>query len=44
MSWNWPDVVRIAIAALLFGAAIWANVSGSSVSQLRGAWVSQAIR
>jgi hypothetical protein len=44
MSWNWRDVVGLSLAALLFAAGLLANVYGGSVSQLRGAWVAQAIR
>jgi hypothetical protein len=44
MAWNWRDFAVAAIFVLLFGAATVANVGESSLPQLRGAWVAQALR
>jgi hypothetical protein len=41
---NWRELVWLAVFVLLFGAAMVANVSDSSLSQVRGAWVAQAMR
>lgn len=38
------QMLGLSIALLLFGSGVWANVSGSSLSQNRGAWISHAIR
>jgi hypothetical protein len=34
----------MSLALLLFASGVWANVSGSSLSQNKGAWVSYASR
>jgi hypothetical protein len=44
MSWNWRDFMRLSIAASLLAAAVWANVSGSPLQQVRGAWTVYAMR
>jgi hypothetical protein len=44
MACNWRVLVGLSFAVLLFGAAMIANVSQSSMPQLRGAWVAQALR
>jgi hypothetical protein len=44
MSWNWRDLVGLSFAAMLLGAAVWANFTGGAAPQDRGAWVSQAMR
>jgi hypothetical protein len=38
------QMLGLSIALLLFGSGVWANVSGGSLSQYRGAWVSHTIR
>jgi hypothetical protein len=37
-------MLRLSVALLLFGSGVWANVSGGSLFQNKGAWVSHAIR
>ncbi len=32
------------LAIFLFGCAIWANVANAPLSEMRGAWLSQAMR
>ena len=44
MARNWRELVWLVVFVLLFGAAMVANVSDGSMSQVRGAWVAQAIR
>jgi hypothetical protein len=44
MARNWRELVWLVAFMLLFGAAMVANVSDSSLSQVRGAWVAQAMR
>jgi hypothetical protein len=36
------QIFGISLALLLFGSGMWANVSGGSLSQNKGAWVSHA--
>jgi hypothetical protein len=36
------QILGLCLALLLLGSGIWANVSGGSLSQNRGAWVSHA--
>jgi hypothetical protein len=36
---NWRDWVWVSVFVILFGAALIANVSDGSMSNLRGAWV-----
>src|ERR1700722_4675566 len=38
------QILGLGLALLLFGSGIWANVSGGSLSQEKGAWVSHASR
>ena len=38
------QILGMSLALLLFGSGVWANVSGSSLSQNKGAWVSYASR
>jgi hypothetical protein len=38
------QILGLSLALLLFGSGVWANVSGSSLSQNKGAWVSHASR
>jgi hypothetical protein len=33
-------ILLVSLAFILFGSGVWANVSGGSLSQNRGAWVS----
>lgn len=44
MPLNWREFLVLTIFVLLFGAALIANVSDGSLSHLRGAWVTQAMR
>jgi hypothetical protein len=34
----------LSFAVLLFGAALVANIGGSQMTEMRGAWVAQAMR
>jgi hypothetical protein len=34
----------MSFAALLFGAAVVANIGGSQMPEMRGAWVAKALR
>jgi hypothetical protein len=38
------QILGLSLALLLFGSGLWANVSGGSLSQNKGAWVSHASR
>jgi hypothetical protein len=38
------QILGLSVALLLFGSGIWANVSGGSLSQNKGAWVTHADR
>ena len=38
------QILGISLALLLYGSGVWANVSGGSLSQNKGAWVSYASR
>jgi hypothetical protein len=40
----WREFMVLTTFALLFGAAIVANVTDGRLHQLRGAWVAQAMR
>ena len=44
MSWGWRELVVLTCLALLFGAAIMANVSDGPMRQHRGSWVTHAMR
>jgi hypothetical protein len=44
MSWNWGELLGLSFAVLLFGAAMIANVSDSTMPEVRGAWVAKALR
>ncbi len=44
MTRNWRELVWLVVFVLLFGAAMVANLSDSSMPQVRGAWVAQAMR
>jgi hypothetical protein len=44
MAFNWREFMVLTIFVLLFGAALLANVSDGSLSRVRGAWVTQAMR
>ena len=37
-------ILGLGLGLLLFGSGIWANVSGGSLSQNNGAWVSHSGR
>jgi hypothetical protein len=39
-----PLVLGLSVAFLLLSAAIAANMSGSSMLEMRGAWIAQALR
>ena len=41
---NWREFIVLTIFVLLFGAALIANLSDGSLSRVRGAWVTQAMR
>jgi hypothetical protein len=41
---NWRELVWLVVFVLLFGAAMVANLSDSSMSHVRGAWITQAMR
>jgi hypothetical protein len=41
---NWREFIVLTIFVLLFGAALIANLSDGSLSHVRGAWVTQAMR
>ena len=38
------QILGLSLAILLFGSGIWANVSGGSLSQNTGAWITHASR
>jgi hypothetical protein len=38
------QILGISLALLLLGSGVWANVSGGSLSQQKGAWISHAGR
>jgi len=40
----WREFMVLTMFALLFGAAMVANVTDDPLPQLRGAWVTQAMR
>jgi hypothetical protein len=44
MNWTWRDLAGLGLFLALFSAAVMANVSESSISRVRGAWVTQAMR
>jgi hypothetical protein len=44
MNWNWRDLLGLGLFLVLFSAALIANVSDGSMSRVRGAWVTQAMR
>jgi hypothetical protein len=44
MAWKWRDLIGLSLFLLLLGAGIVANLSDSSMPQIRGAWVAQAMR
>ena len=44
MAWKWRDLIGLSLFLLLLGAGMVANLSDSSMSQVRGAWVAQAMR
>jgi hypothetical protein len=44
MEWNWRDLVGLGLFLLLFSAALIANVSDGSMSHVRGAWLTHAMR
>jgi len=44
MEWNWRDLVGLGLFLALFSAALIANVSDGSMSRVRGAWLTQAMR
>jgi len=37
-------VLMTSVALLLFGCGIWANVRSTPLSEMRGLWVTQAMR
>jgi hypothetical protein len=41
---SWREFIVLAVFVLLFGAAMIANVSDGSLSHVRGAWLTQAMR
>jgi hypothetical protein len=44
MELEMKQMLGLSIALLLLGSGVWANVSGGSLSQNKGAWVSHAIK
>jgi hypothetical protein len=44
MHWSWRDLAGLGLFLALFSAAVMANVSEGSISRVRGAWVTQAVR
>jgi hypothetical protein len=44
MAWKLRDLIGLSLFLLLLGAGMVANLSDSSMSQVRGAWVAQAMR
>ena len=44
MPFNCREFMVLTIFVLLFGTALIANVSDGSLSHVRGAWVTQAMR
>ena len=44
MNWNWRHLVGLGLFLALFCAALIANVSDSSMSHVRGAWLTQSMR
>ncbi len=44
MAWNWRDLVVLTFLALVFGAAMIANVSDGPMHEHRGSWVTHALR
>jgi hypothetical protein len=44
MAWKWRDLIGLSLFLLLLGAGMVANLSDSSMPQIRGAWVTQAMR
>jgi hypothetical protein len=44
MELEMKQMLGLSVALLLLGTGIWANVSGSSLSQYKGAWASHAGR
>jgi hypothetical protein len=37
-------VLMVSTTLLLLGCGIWANVGDASLSEMRGAWITQAMR
>jgi hypothetical protein len=44
MRWSWPDFVWLAFFLVLFATALVANGADTPMSEVRGAWVAQALR
>jgi hypothetical protein len=44
MQWKWPDLIGLSLFLLLLGAGMVANLSDSTMPQIRGAWVAQVMR
>jgi hypothetical protein len=44
MKFTWKQLFGLSVAMLLFGSGVWANVADGSLSQNKGAWVSQAVK
>lgn len=40
----WSKLALATVTAFLLGSAIWANVTSAPMSEMRGAWVTQAMR
>lgn len=40
----WSKLTLATITLFLLGSAIWANVTSAPMSEMRGAWVTQAMR
>ncbi len=44
MDSKWQDVALTRLAAVLLAAGLWANIGGSSLQHVRGAWIVHAMR
>jgi hypothetical protein len=40
----WARLMLTTTAVFLFGCAIWANMTNAPLSEMRGSWVTQAMR
>jgi hypothetical protein len=40
----WARLMLMMAAIFLFGCGVWANMANAPLSEMRGAWVTQAMR